>query len=135
MNFLLGRPIFRGHVSFREGNPSKFSWNLNITQFEKETHLNQTSWKRSHILYTIWHLLSRLSLSVGNMFPRSLEGTSKVHLEDHPRTDVSGDRITPIYFSHLYRPFGRGPTTQPDPERGLTTVDGSEIPNHHLGWC
>ena len=54
MIFLLGRPIFRGHVSFREGNPSKFSWNLNITQFEKETHLNQTTWKRSHIRYTIW---------------------------------------------------------------------------------
>ena len=30
---------------------------------------------------------------------------------------VSGDRITPFYFSHLYRPFGRG-TKHPHPIRG-----------------
>ena len=33
-------------------------------------------------------------------------------LEDHPRTDVSGDRITPMYFSHEKAMNGRGPTTR-----------------------
>ena len=35
-----------------------------------------------------------------------------VYLEDHPRTWIRGDRITPIYFRHEVRPCGRGPTTR-----------------------
>ena len=33
------------------------------------------------------------------------------YLEDHPRTWIRGDRITPIYWRHEVRPFGRGTTT------------------------
>ena len=36
------------------------------------------------------------------------------YLEDHPRTWIRGDRITPMY-KPLFRPFGRGPTRLSNP--------------------
>ena len=53
-----------------------------------------------------------------------------IYLEDHPRTDVSSDRITLIYFRHKVRPW-KGPGV-PQPQEQGDSNDLIMITNHLL---
>ena len=89
----------------RNDDPWRLTWNLNSPQL-KRTIIFQTSWKGSHI--------HRIPLGTFELI------TSKVHLEDHPRTCKWLG--SPPFISGLL-PFGRGPTTRSWKETKPITMD------------